>query len=191
MDKAEVKIQPKDKVEMKKVENELEILTFNDLSLNECDDVVEGDIEDIISLGEKLVSRCAQLGGAGLAAAQVGYNKKMFVWLFKEGLFQVALNPKYFNAGSKKINTVEACFSYPNQRYFIEGRYKYIQAVYYTFNRKTGKLIKVTKKLRGDSAIAFQHEADHCYGITIATKGKLIPEANQSELQPLDKTETK
>ena len=95
--------------------------------------------------------------------------------MFKEGLYQLAVNPVYYKDG-KATNTIEGCLSYPGEQYFVK-RHKYIRAVYYSVNRKTKKLVKVMKKLTGEAAIIYQHETDHCNGITIATKGKLFKKA--------------
>lgn len=162
-------------LDIKKMDDELNILIGNQIEEIECEEVLENEMEWLLKFSEKLVAKCALSGGAGLSAPQVGINKKIFAWMFKEGLYQIAINPIYYKNG-KKINTVEGCLSYPGEQYFVT-RYKYVRAVYYSINRNTKKLIKVCKELKGEPAIIFQHETDHCNGITIATKGRLFKKA--------------
>ena len=172
----DLKTEPKQKkIDVKKMDDELNILPGNQIEGIECEEVTEDEMEWLLEFGEKLVAKCALSGGAGLAAPQVGINKKVFAWMFKEGLYQLAVNPKYFKDG-KKVNMIEGCLSYPGEQYFI-SRHKYVWVNYFTINRKTKKLIKVAKRLREEPAIIFQHETDHLNGETIATKGKLLKKA--------------
>lgn len=137
-----------------------------------CEDVAEEELEETISIGEEMIKYCAEKGGIGLAAPQIGINKNFFVYSPREEIFQIVINPSWFPDG-KKTNTVEGCLSYPEQNYFM-SRYKYVRAVYYGRSKTTGKMERITKRLSGDDAIIFQHETDHLRGKTIATEGRLI-----------------
>ncbi|HUS48910.1 MAG TPA: peptide deformylase [Candidatus Paceibacterota bacterium] len=162
-------------LDIKKMDDELNLVPASQIEGVYCLDVSEEEMEWLLEFGEKLVAKCALSGGAGLAACQVGINKRVFAWMFKEGLYQIAVNPVYYKDG-KNTNTVEGCLSYPGEQYFVT-RHKYIRAVYYSVNRNTKKLVKICKILRDEAAIIYQHETDHCNGITIAMKGKLFKKA--------------
>ena len=143
----------------------------------ECDDILVEDAEEAIEIGEKLIETSVELGGAGIAAPQVGINKKVFAFSFTnekdEMLYQIALNPQYFPSEKKTTRVVEGCLSYP-EKAFILNRFKYIRAIYYTYDTKNKELVKITKNMRGEQAIVFQHECDHLYGKHVGLIGELL-----------------
>jgi peptide deformylase len=137
-----------------------------------CEDVKENELSEMISLGEEMIKFANDNGGAGLSAPQIGFLKKVIVWKSKENLFSIGFNPRYYKDG-KITNTAEGCLSYPNETYFMQ-RYKYIRAVYFVPNEEKTSLVQISRRMRGEEAIIFQHETDHINGITIAMKGKKI-----------------
>lgn len=122
-----------------------------------CTDVTEEELPEMISLGERMIQFCNDNGGAGLAAPQVGVNKKMFVWYIGEERFQIVFNPSYCG-GSAKTSTIEGCLSYHGLHFFVR-RDKEIQAT--CLGSKDGKFYKQTYSLSGEKAILFAHECDH------------------------------
>jgi len=139
-----------------------------------CEDVISGEINDLIELGEKMIPFCVKNGGLGLAACQIGIYKKMFVWMNGLNSFQIIFNPKYFSDENKITNVIEGCLSYPNEQYFLK-RYKYIRAAFELPDPKDKtNLKKFYRQLSGERAFIFAHETDHCNGITIAMKGELF-----------------
>jgi len=159
---------------------ELELKLREEVEGVECVDVEDDEIAGSIKLGEAMIKFCAENGGAGLAAPQVGFNKRLIVWMSKDNIFQIGFNPKFYKDG-KKINTVEGCLSYPNEQYYVQ-RWKYIVAVYDVPNKERTRLVQIARKMRGEEAIVFQHETDHTNGKTIATRGKLI-ESKKGEVK--------
>lgn len=151
---------------------ELELKLREEVEGVECLDVTNEEIAGSIKLGEAMIKFCAENGGAGLAAPQVGFNKRLIVWMSKDNIFQIGFNPKFYKDG-KKINTVEGCLSYPNEQYYV-SRWKYIVAVYEVPSKERTHLVQIARKMRGEEAIIFQHETDHTNGKTIGMKGKLI-----------------
>lgn len=151
---------------------ELDLKLGEDIEGVECTDIKVKDIAGTLKLGETMVQFCAESGGAGLAAPQVGFTKNLIIWMSKENMFQVGFNPRLYKNG-KKIHTVEGCLSYPEEQYFV-SRWKEIVAVYYVPDKEKEKLIQISKRMKGEEAIIFQHETDHLSGKTIATRGKLI-----------------
>lgn len=148
-----------------------------------CEDVTEGELEEMVKFGEEMIQFCVAVGGAGLSAPQVGLLKKIIIWPSKPGMYQIGFNPRYYKDG-KKINSIEGCLSYPAEldennipkefeSYFLP-RWKYITGVYYVPNEERTALIQISRKMRKEEAIVYQHETDHINGQTIRTKGKLI-----------------
>jgi peptide deformylase len=137
----------------------------------ECFDVIPEEMEDIRKLGEVMIRLCAESGGLGLAAPQVGIMKKMFVWSNAQNQFQIVVNPVFFPDG-KTTNVVEGCLTYPGKQFFLK-RYKAGNARSDMLDPNDNtKFKRLFKKLSGERSLIWQHELDHLSGITIATKGK-------------------
>eukprot|EP00549_Striatella_unipunctata_P017276 CAMPEP_0118674106 /NCGR_PEP_ID=MMETSP0800-20121206/702_1 /TAXON_ID=210618 ORGANISM="Striatella unipunctata, Strain CCMP2910" /NCGR_SAMPLE_ID=MMETSP0800 /ASSEMBLY_ACC=CAM_ASM_000638 /LENGTH=193 /DNA_ID=CAMNT_0006569261 /DNA_START=302 /DNA_END=883 /DNA_ORIENTATION=- len=125
-----------------------------------------------------LVMYAAQ--GIGLAAPQVGINKKMMVynesgdkhkWLNEV----VLVNPKIVATSDGKDVMGEACLSFPDMNGDVE-RHKWIRVE--ALNLK-GKKIK--KKFSGFEARLFQHEYDHLDGTVYVDR---VSEETRAEIQP-------
>lgn len=151
-------------------ENKLELLFKEDVENVECEEIIEEEAKEYILIAQAMIEFVAKNGGVGLSAPQVGIKKQLIVWQGKDNTFHIGFNPKFFSKG-KKINTIESCLSYPEEEYFVSGRRKYIQAVYYALNQG-GKLVKITRSMRDDEAIIYQHEVHHIEGKTIAMIGR-------------------
>ena len=135
-----------------------------------CEPVKEEEVKDLIPIGEQMIKICLEKGGLGLAAPQIGIYKSMFVWMNTDESFQIVFNPTYYPDG-KKTNVIEGCLSFPDESYYLQ-RLKEIRAVFYTYDGN--KMIKNTKRLIGQKAFVFQHEAQHLSNITIADIGVLL-----------------
>lgn len=83
-------------------------------------------------------------------------------------LWKVVINPTYLPEKGGQTVTAESCLSYPD-RSFVLKRYRKVWVKYWTIEK--GKLVKKTRTLSGYPAVIFQHETDHCNGITIAMRG--------------------
>ncbi len=101
--------------------------------------------------------------GVGIAAPQVGILKKI-IWVQrfdKEGLpFEVYLNPKIIKYSKKKQQCREGCLSIPNRSDTLNTR-SYEILIAYDQMDTTHK----TEKVKGFTAVIFQHEIDHLNGI--------------------------
>jgi peptide deformylase len=102
--------------------------------------------------------------GVGLAAPQVGVNKRLMVynesgdkkkWLDE----QVLVNPRIVEYSESKDVENEACLSFPDMRGDVE-RSKWIKVEAWSMKGK-----KVKKKFSGFEARIFQHEYDHLDGV--------------------------
>jgi peptide deformylase len=103
---------------------------------------------------------CAFHKGLGLAAPQVGYDLRFFVFNTEE----IIINPIIIS-GSSKIWSEESCLSIPGASYRVR-RWKEITVAYYN---EHGDIIN-DRVLKGIEAVVFQHEYDHLKGILIRDK---------------------
>lgn len=106
--------------------------------------------------------------GVGLAAPQIGYNRRIFVINFN-GDIRTFINPVITEAKGLTLNR-EGCLSLPGKEY-LRPRNTEISVFYQT---PLGKI--ESRKLIGLAACVFQHELDHLDGITLADIGLEIDE---------------
>ncbi len=109
-------------------------------------------------LVHQLIKVMKQNKGLGLAAPQLGINKKVFV-MDQEGEPVVCFNPQIVHIGDEKITWEEGCLSLPGIRAIIE-RPKVIEVSYLDELGKNQK-----KTFEGLDSVCFQHELDHLNGI--------------------------
>lgn len=152
------------------IKEEMKLVPAEEIEGIVCEAVLEEEAPEVLELAGEMIKFCHEKKGIGLAAPQIGINKRFFVWLDGIDKWQLAINPIFFPDGKKKVELLERCLSYPDKYYKIE-RYKRITAVFYNLDAKTGKLKKFSRQLSGDKAWVFQHEAQHLDGKTLATEG--------------------
>lgn len=102
--------------------------------------------------------------GVGLAAPQVGINKRLMVYnpTGKSSSFLsqvVMVNPKIVDCSDKQVVALEGCLSFPG----IAAKVRRHEWVRVEAFKPGGKKIKL--KLEGWQARIFQHEYDHLDGI--------------------------
>jgi peptide deformylase len=122
-------------------------------------DVYDQLVHAYISLG----------GGAGLAAPQIGINKRVFIWSSNRKLekIKVAINPTLKNESNKIKKSIEGCYSMPGVLYEI-NRFEEINLTYYDLNKDIQNHL-----FCGFEAIVIQHELDHLNGVLIEKNGLL------------------
>ena len=137
-----------------------------------CENVKQEEIDDILTYSiPQMQGICGSLGGYGLAAVQVGIKKNFFIMRNEDNPeeFDVFFNAMYLKEGSR-IQIKEGCLSYDfGKRINVVKRYKSIKVIYEVLN-KDEQLTRTNEKVKGMRALGFQHEIDHCNGITIFTK---------------------
>jgi len=122
--------------------------------------------------------------GVGLAAPQVGINKRIMVFNpegdKKKWLKEVSLiNPKIVAESDGTDVDVEACLSFPDMQGKVR-RHKWIKVEAQDLKGK-----KIKKKYDGWEARVFQHEYDHLDGTVYIDR---LDEEGRKEVQPtLDK----
>ena len=118
-------------------------------------------------------------GGIGLAAPQVGINKRLMVYNIQdpnEQYFEnVMVNPKIVNYSDYTDLEEEACLSFPNMSGIVE-RPCYIQVVYQDLQGEKQKIIFEDYEAR-----VFQHEYDHLDGVLYIDR---LNESSRQQVQP-------
>ena len=153
------------------------ILIYPDKALRqkttEIKKVDENLLADIADL--KLVLEEQKKYAAGLAATQVGLNRRVFgLLLGKNKEIGVYINPviesvkgdlvrpmMVFEDGKQEV-FLEGCLSFPDLFGVVK---RYLDIVGSWDEIIDGKLIRKKRKFRGIEAIAFQHESEHLEGI--------------------------
>ena len=106
--------------------------------------------------------------GCGLAASQIGYDKRIYVINFN-GDIRTFINPVIADAKGLTLNR-ESCLSIPGKT-FIRPRHTEIMVMYQTPLGKTD-----SRKMFGMAACVFQHELDHLDGLILSDAGLEIGE---------------
>ena len=143
----------------------------------ECDEVnIKNINEDIIDIIEDLKSTLEYGTGLGIAAPQIGVDKRIIVvGAKKENIkyndaeeipITAMINPTWRKISNETDIQYEGCLSVPSIRGKVE-RYKDIELTYYDENGK-----QITRQLHGFFARLVQHECDHLEGIVFLERVK-------------------
>ena len=141
---------------------------------------LESEIENI---KVDLLDTYKMMPCAGIAANQIGYNKKIFIGLKHDKYnedeenntignpnaknYEYYINPRINYSSKKSLQEgEEGCLSIPEVRLIAE-RFDEIKVIYFNGSGK-----KIKKPLSGFMSRLFQHELDHL-------EGKLMVENNQ------------
>lgn len=154
----------------------IKIREIGDPILNEkCDEIdiknIDEEVFDIIS---DLIETLEFGTGLGIAAPQIGINKRIIVVGAKmeninyndaeEIPITPMINPSWKNLSEETDIQYEGCMSVPQIRGKVK-RYKEIELTYY--NEKGEKIVK---QISNFFARLVQHECDHLDGITFIEK---------------------
>ena len=157
----------------------MEVITINSPDFKsgvlkqKCETVLLGDMSpvDLVDLWENIDQMKSLLRGAyngtgkGLAAPQVGINKRFFLIRFGVQI-EVFINPEITRYGGIKISGREGCLSVPDARYEVE-RSRKVTVKYFDES-----MISREREFTGFDAVAIQHEYDHLNGILISDIGR-------------------
>lgn len=153
-------------------EIDIKIVDSDKIEGIKCVEVHPEQMKEVVMIAEKMIEMSVDLGGVGLAAPQVGINKRFFVWEKSPEEYQVIINPSYYPNGTK-TGVIESCLSYSGTSFLVK-RYKNISVIYYAYDAVGEKFVKKTQNISGFRAFIFQHETDHLDGKTISTIGTMI-----------------
>mmetsp|Transcript_5171 Transcript_5171/g.15051 ORF Transcript_5171/g.15051 Transcript_5171/m.15051 type:complete len:290 (+) Transcript_5171:182-1051(+) len=140
--------------------------------------------ESITKLAKEMLKVMYAAEGVGLAAPQVGVNKRLMVYNpsgdSKRWLEETMLvNPRIVEYSDAKDEEIEGCLSFPGmQGEVIRSKWIKVEAL-------TPKGRKIKKKFKGWEARIFQHEYDHLDGtvytdrLSEETKEKVQPRLNE------------
>ncbi len=143
---------------------------------------------------EKILKRTSNPKGVGLAATQVGLDKRLFILFDEEKqTTKVFINPEIISASQKMLSSVykkkkdrwlEGCLSIPRIWGFVDRSFS-IKLQY-----QTPILETVSEDFTDVQAAYIQHEVDHLNGILftdriLEQKGKLFRETDDG-LSPIN-----
>lgn len=129
--------------------------------------------------------------GVGLAAPQIGINKKMFTILANDlegkSWLLAVINPKIIKKSKELIYLPggEGCLSVDRETCGITPRYERITVEADLLNVKNGKVEHKKFELNDYIAIVFQHEYDHLFGTLYVDTIMDEEKAKKSGLMPL------
>ena len=140
-----------------------------------------------ISQDEEYAEEHNLRAGMGLAAIQLGIPKRYFVISYKneDGTFEEyrVINPKIVSHSEELIYVEEGEGCLSVNRY-VEGIVPRFARITVEYQDENGN--KVTKRVREEIAIAFQHEIDHLNGILFTDKiDKKDPFKNQDNMRAI------
>lgn len=120
----------------------------------------------ILSQDEEYAKKHNVRAGVGLAAPQIGINKRMFVINYDEGdkrIVHLLVNPRIIETSARKIALAggEGCLSVDNEHPGLSHRYYKIKMKAYNALTEQEEIIVA----EGYEAIVLQHEYDHLDGI--------------------------
>jgi len=133
------------------------ILHLGEDALRKIAEPVTGIDDELKSLVEDMFETMYQAKGVGLAASQVGVNRRLFVVDVKEQPL-VFINPEIKKMSGKEA-VEEGCLSLPGLREKVQRALKVVAVA----TNLDGELFEITAE--GFTARAIQHEYDHLDGI--------------------------
>jgi peptide deformylase len=129
---------------------------------------LDKSLPEILALIQDMKDTMEEKGGVGIAAPQIGCNKRVIMFGFEKNArypnekpvpFTVLINPTITILSSETVDAWEGCLSIPGLRGLVP-RYNKIE---YSGYDQEGQLI--TRVAEGFHARAVQHEYDHLDGI--------------------------
>jgi peptide deformylase len=138
------------------------------------------ETKEIADLSRRMLKLMYNAEGVGLAAPQVGVNKRLMVynpsgdskrWLDET----VLVNPRIVEYSDAQDEEIEGCLSFPDMSgEVVRSKWIKVEAM-----NLSGKKIK--KKFSGWEARIFQHEYDHLDGTVYIDR---LSEATRAKVQP-------
>lgn len=162
----------------------MNIKIIGDKALRRIADPIQEITDEILNLSDEMIAVMYEKSGVGLAATQIGINKKLIVINFTPNETNVSrhksegeaflipqmpialINPEILNYSDLKVTSEEGCLSVPQI---------YAEVI------RSAKVVIKSKLLNGDEicmeyggllSIIFQHEIDHLNGILFVDRLK-------------------
>ncbi len=132
-----------------------DIKTYGDEALRKDAQKVKEVNEEVSAIVESMVETMKAASGVGLAAPQVGINKRILVIDAGDGMIRRVINPELLEYSDEIVEYEEGCLSIP-------GVYKKVKRpakVKVKYTNEKGE--KIVEEADGYLARIFQHENDH------------------------------
>lgn len=136
---------------------------------NKCVPIMKEKADYMNNLINSMVELMINSNGCGIAAPQVGVNKRLFVAVLDYKRIVLFINPTILEHSEETETDTEGCLSVPGMSGEVE-RYKKIKIRYFN-----GREI-VTEEHEGLNARIIQHEYDHLNGVLYIDKAENIRE---------------
>mmetsp|Transcript_19455 Transcript_19455/g.44141 ORF Transcript_19455/g.44141 Transcript_19455/m.44141 type:complete len:237 (+) Transcript_19455:169-879(+) len=162
----------------------LEIIKYPDPRLRAPNSEIEVFDDELKAISKRMFQLMYEAVGVGLAAPQVGINKRLMVYNefgdSKKWLSEVVLvNPVIVESSPKEDLETEGCLSFPGVPEDSQRKVK--RHVWIKVEAKNLKGKSFKKKFTGWEARIFQHEYDHLEGVVYIDR---LSKDHRAEVQP-------
>eukprot|EP00535_Pseudo-nitzschia_heimii_P004771 CAMPEP_0197183024 /NCGR_PEP_ID=MMETSP1423-20130617/7288_1 /TAXON_ID=476441 /ORGANISM="Pseudo-nitzschia heimii, Strain UNC1101" /LENGTH=261 /DNA_ID=CAMNT_0042633549 /DNA_START=142 /DNA_END=927 /DNA_ORIENTATION=+ len=150
------------------------------LRAENVDVVLPDEQESITKLSKEMLKIMYAAQGVGLAAPQIGVNKRLMVYNptgdSKKWMDETILvNPRIVEYSNAKDEEIEGCLSFPDmQGEVVRSKWIKVEAM-------TPKGRQIKKKFKGWEARIFQHEYDHLDGTVYTDR---LSDETKDKVQP-------
>jgi len=121
-------------------------------------------LEVVKELHETITNFQSEYGwGRAIAAPQIGIFKRV-VYMFKENMLRIFINPVLSEKSDRKIEVWDNCMSFPDLLVKVK-RHKSCKLTY-----RDNNWVEQTEFIEGDMAELLQHEVDHLDGILAVSR---------------------
>lgn len=128
---------------------------------------------ELMKIDHVMRARLKKSGGVGLAAPQIGLNRRIFLVMLQNQKKEIitCIDPVFSEKSREKEDGYEGCLSIPGVGALVPRH----SSINVTFSDRKG--LRKTLTVKGFEARIFQHEFDHLEGILYIDKikGKLLP----------------
>jgi peptide deformylase len=145
----------------------MNIVTNESELRNKCTPIAKETPQYMNSLINGMVKLMIESKGCGIAAPQVGVNKRLFIAVLDNERIELFVNPVILSHSEETEIDTEGCLSVPEKHGEVE-RYTTIKVKYFN-----GKEVK-TEEYDGMNARIIQHEYDHLQGVLYIDKATNI-----------------
>lgn len=136
-----------------------DIRTYGDPVLRGETKRIEEITDEVLNELDMMLKAMYEADGVGIAAPQMGINKRMFIVDIGDGKVRYVINPEFLELSKETEDAEEGCLSVPGVRKNVKRSAKI--KIRYT-NEKGEEVVEEATELLGR---AFQHEYDHLEGV--------------------------
>lgn len=136
----------------------MELLEFSDELLKREPQELDFEKDNAKEFCDKLFKRMKELGGIGLSANQVGFDKKVFVFGSDDSMTRYIINPTIIAIGEETVAMKEGCLSLPGV-FLMVRRPTDVTLRYYDTDGN-----EVVENFKELAARVVLHEYDHMIG---------------------------